>query len=39
VIETAPLRADGPLLTAAPLAASWGPRLARLRAAARLVLA
>ncbi|MFT3866211.1 MAG: SRPBCC domain-containing protein [Solirubrobacterales bacterium] len=35
VIETAPLRAAGPLL----LAASWGPRLARLRDAVGLVLA
>jgi uncharacterized protein YndB with AHSA1/START domain len=39
VIETAPLRASGPLLGAAPLAANWGPALARLRVAARLVLA
>jgi uncharacterized protein YndB with AHSA1/START domain len=39
VIETAPLRASGPLLAAAPLAATWGPALARLRVAARLVLA
>jgi uncharacterized protein YndB with AHSA1/START domain len=40
VIETAPLRATGPLLGAAPLAAgAWGPPLARLRAAVRLVLA
>jgi uncharacterized protein YndB with AHSA1/START domain len=39
VIETAPLRTAGPLLAAAPLAASWGPPLARLRAAVRLVLA
>jgi len=38
VIETAPLRADGPL----PLAAAggnWGPPLARLQVAVRLVLA
>jgi uncharacterized protein YndB with AHSA1/START domain len=39
VIETAPLRASGPLLGAAPLAANWGPALARLRVAARLVYA
>lgn len=39
VIETTPLRASGPLLTAAPLAATWGPPLARLRDAVRLVLA
>jgi uncharacterized protein YndB with AHSA1/START domain len=47
VIETAPLRADRPLLIAgaAPLAGdalradAWGPPLARLRAAVRLVLA
>ncbi len=40
VIETAPLRSAGPLLAAAPLSASaWGPPLARLRAAVRLVLA
>jgi uncharacterized protein YndB with AHSA1/START domain len=59
IIETAPLRTDGPLLLAAvagpllgssvrlqsaapagpPLAATWGPPLARLRAAVRLVLA
>jgi uncharacterized protein YndB with AHSA1/START domain len=35
VIETAPLRATGPLL----LAGTWGAPLARLRAAVRLVLA
>ncbi len=35
VIETAPLRASGPLL----VAGAWGPPLARLRAAVRLVLA
>jgi uncharacterized protein YndB with AHSA1/START domain len=35
VIETAPPRATGPLL----LAATWGPPLARLRDAVRLVLA
>jgi uncharacterized protein YndB with AHSA1/START domain len=40
VIETAPLRATGPLLGATPLAAgAWSPPLARLRAAVRLVLA
>ena len=40
VIETAPLRATGPLLGATPLAAGvWSPPLARLRAAVRLVLA
>ncbi len=40
VIETAPLPGAGPLLAAAPLgAAAWGPPLARLRAAVRLVLA
>jgi len=47
VIETAPFRADGPLLIAsaagsrdaAALAATWGAPLARLRAAVRLVLA
>jgi uncharacterized protein YndB with AHSA1/START domain len=40
VIETAPLRATGPLLGATPLdAAAWGAPLARLRAAVRLVLA
>jgi uncharacterized protein YndB with AHSA1/START domain len=39
VIETAPLRATGPLLTAAPLRAAWALPLARLRAAVRLVLA
>jgi uncharacterized protein YndB with AHSA1/START domain len=35
VIETAPLRVAGPLLAAG----AWGPPLARLRAAVRLVLA
>jgi uncharacterized protein YndB with AHSA1/START domain len=39
VIETAPLRAAGPLLTAASLGAAWGPPLARLRVAVGLVLA
>jgi uncharacterized protein YndB with AHSA1/START domain len=50
VIETAPLEAAGPLLIASteagpgtsvalPTAAAWGPSLARLRAAVRLVLA
>src|ERR1700712_1836175 len=39
VIETAPLRASGPLLAATALAVAWGPPLARLRAAVRLVLA
>jgi uncharacterized protein YndB with AHSA1/START domain len=39
VIETSPLRAAGPLLTAGSFAATWGPPLARLRAAVRLVLA
>jgi uncharacterized protein YndB with AHSA1/START domain len=45
IIETAPLRADGPLLPAAPAGpllqagASWGSPLARLRVAVRLVLA
>jgi uncharacterized protein YndB with AHSA1/START domain len=39
--ETAPLRATGPLLGAAPAlaATAWGTPLARLRAAVRLVLA
>lgn len=44
VIETAPFEAGGPLLIAsgnapAPLAATWGPPLARLGAAVRLILA
>jgi uncharacterized protein YndB with AHSA1/START domain len=39
VIETTPLRVSGPLLAATALAAGWGPPLARLRAAVRLVLA
>jgi uncharacterized protein YndB with AHSA1/START domain len=47
VIETAPFEADGPLLIASavgsrgalPLIATWGPPLARLRTAVRLVLA
>jgi uncharacterized protein YndB with AHSA1/START domain len=39
VFETAPFGASGPLLAAAPLAATWGPPLARLRAAVHLVLA
>jgi uncharacterized protein YndB with AHSA1/START domain len=38
IIETAPLRANGPLLLAGA-DATWGPPLARLRAAVRLVLA
>jgi uncharacterized protein YndB with AHSA1/START domain len=38
IIETAPLRASGPLLLAGA-GATWGPSLARLRAAVRLVLA
>jgi uncharacterized protein YndB with AHSA1/START domain len=38
--ETAPFGNSGPLLAATPLAAgAWGPPLARLRAAVRLVLA
>jgi uncharacterized protein YndB with AHSA1/START domain len=39
VFETVPFGAAGPLLIGAPLAATWGPPLARLRAAARLILA
>jgi uncharacterized protein YndB with AHSA1/START domain len=39
VIETAPVPAASPLLTATPPAAAWGPPLDRLRAAVRLVLA
>jgi uncharacterized protein YndB with AHSA1/START domain len=38
IIETARLRANGPLLLAAA-GSTWGPSLARLRAAVRLVLA
>jgi uncharacterized protein YndB with AHSA1/START domain len=38
IIETAPLRTGGPLLLAGA-GATWGPPLARLRAAVRLVLA
>lgn len=39
LVETGAFGASGPLLRAAPLAATWGPPLARLRAAVRLVLA
>jgi len=39
VFETVAFGAAGPLLLAAGLGASWGPPLARLRAAVRLVLA
>ena len=39
VLETGALRASGPLLIAGSLGATWGPPLARLRDAVRLVLA
>ena len=39
VIETAPLRASGPLLIAGSLGTTWTAPLARLRAAVHLVLA
>jgi uncharacterized protein YndB with AHSA1/START domain len=39
VFETVPFGATGPLLLTGSLGATWGPPLARLRAAVRLVLA
>lgn len=39
VFETVPFEGTGPLLVAGSPAANWGPPLARLRAAVRLVLA